>query len=256
MISTALLRCLSDTVISCKRQRSFLQNNLRSCRVQRNPSTLEWSGISLTRRTQVRNKDLFITQAFLTQLFSKRSNVVQTSDAEESEDISEFDKLETEDEIVLLETTRSDGSIASLIYRNGGLIDAVAANELCIKVNWPSRPLEKLATALENSYLVSSVHLRIDGDDMTDRLIAMGRATSDHAFNATIWDIIVDPEYQGKGIGKCLVERMVRTLLRREITNISIFADKQVVKFYQKLGFEADPDGIKGMFWYPSGFAL
>lgn len=47
---------------------------------------------------------------------------------------------------------------------------------------------------------------------------------------------------------------MVRTLLRKEITNISIFADKQVVRFYQKLGFEADPDGIKGMFWYPSGF--
>lgn len=24
-----------------------------------------------------------------------------------------------------------------------------------------------------------------------------------------------------------------------------------VVDFYKGLGFEADPDGIKGMFWYP-----
>lgn len=24
-----------------------------------------------------------------------------------------------------------------------------------------------------------------------------------------------------------------------------------VVDFYQNLGFEADPEGIKGMFWYP-----
>jgi hypothetical protein len=24
-----------------------------------------------------------------------------------------------------------------------------------------------------------------------------------------------------------------------------------VVKFYDQLGFNADPEGIKGMFWYP-----
>ena len=24
-----------------------------------------------------------------------------------------------------------------------------------------------------------------------------------------------------------------------------------VVEFYRNLGFEADPEGIKGMFWYP-----
>jgi len=27
-------------------------------------------------------------------------------------------------------------------------------------------------------------------------LIGMARATSDHAFNATIWDVLVDPGYQ------------------------------------------------------------
>lgn len=27
-------------------------------------------------------------------------------------------------------------------------------------------------------------------------LIGMARATSDHAFNATIWDVLVDPSYQ------------------------------------------------------------
>lgn len=28
------------------------------------------------------------------------------------------------------------------------------------------------------------------------KLIGMARATSDHAFNATIWDVLVDPQYQ------------------------------------------------------------
>ena len=52
-------------------------------------------------------------------------------------------------------------------------------------------------------------------------------------------------------MGKALVEQMVRALLRRDIGNITLFADANVVKFYHHLGFEADPEGIKGMFFYP-----
>lgn len=44
--------------------------------------------------------------------------------------------------------------------------------------------------------------------------------------------------------------------MMRDITQITVFADKQVVKFYGKLGFEADPKGIKGMFWCPRGSIL
>ncbi|GAB4816760.1 hypothetical protein N2152v2_003806 [Parachlorella kessleri] len=83
------------------------------------------------------------------------------------------------------------------------------------------------------------------------RLIGLARCTSDGAFNATVWDVLVDPEFQGQGLGKALVEGLVRTLLRRDITNITLFADGKVVDFYRQLGFEADPEGIKGMFWYP-----
>jgi hypothetical protein len=38
----------------------------------------------------------------------------------------------------------------------------------------------------------------------------------------------------------------VRALLRRDISNITLFADAKVVEFYKPLGFEADPQGIKG----------
>ena len=44
---------------------------------------------------------------------------------------------------------------------------------------------------------------------------------------------------------------MVRALLRRDITNISLFAETHNVRFYERLGFETDPGGIKGMFWSP-----
>lgn len=35
-----------------------------------------------------------------------------------------------------------------------------------------------------------------EGDEERKQLIGMARATSDQAFNATIWDVIVDPSYQ------------------------------------------------------------
>lgn len=79
----------------------------------------------------------------------------------------------------------------------------------------------------------------------SEQLIGLARATSDHAFNATIWDVLVDPAYQGQGLGKALIEHMVRSLLRRDITNITLFADNKVVEFYRQLGFESDPEGIK-----------
>ena len=68
-----------------------------------------------------------------------------------------------------------------------------------MQVGWPRRPLTKVQTALANSFLTSGLYLRhLSGDDSqkSDQLIGLARATSDHVFNATIWDVLVDPAYQ------------------------------------------------------------
>ena len=59
------------------------------------------------------------------------------------------------------------------------------------------------------------------------------------------------PTFLLQGLGKSLVEGVTRTLLRRDISNITLFADAGVVQFYSHLGYQADPEGIKGMFWVP-----
>ena len=74
--------------------------------------------------------------------------------------------------------------------------------------------------------MVSSITLEEAGCAPEERrLIGTARCTSDGAFNATIWDVIVDPEFQGNGLGKALLELMVRSLLKRDISNITLFAD-------------------------------
>ncbi|KAJ6708481.1 LEUCINE-RICH REPEAT PROTEIN KINASE FAMILY PROTEIN [Salix viminalis] len=156
------------------------------------------------------------------------------------------------EEFVLVEKTEEDGVVEQIIFSSGGDVDIYDLQTLCDKVGWPRRPLSKLATALKNSYMVATLHSiqKSPGSEGNEqkKLIGMARATSDHAFNATIWDVLVDPSYQGQGLGKTLVEKLIRALLQRDIGNITLFADSQVVEFYQNLGFEPDPEGIKACF--------
>jgi ribosomal protein S18 acetylase RimI-like enzyme len=127
-------------------------------------------------------------------------------------------------------------------------LDLYELEELCNAVGWSRRPLKKVRKALQNSFMVVSMwELR----GPTQRLIGFSRATSDHAFNATIWDVVVHPDYQGKGLGKVMMEYLIKKIRAEDISNITLFADAHVVGFYNGMGFVEDPEGIKGMFWYP-----
>lgn len=127
-------------------------------------------------------------------------------------------------------------------------LDLYELEELCSSVGWSRRPLRKVRKALQNSFLVVSMW---EQQGKRRRLIGFSRATSDHAFNATIWDVVVRPSAQGKGLGKALMKHTIKKLRSEDISNITLFADPHVVDFYRNLGFNPDPEGIKGMFWYP-----
>jgi aralkylamine N-acetyltransferase len=127
-------------------------------------------------------------------------------------------------------------------------LDLYELEELCDAVGWARRPIRKVRKALEYSFVVVSMW-EIKGSYR--RLIGFARATSDHAFNATLWDVAVHPEFQRRGLGKALMAEVVRELRQLDISNISLFADAHVVEFYCQLGFVPEPEGIRGMFWYP-----
>ena len=76
--------------------------------------------------------------------------------------------------------------------------------ELCDIVGWSRRPLRKVKKALQNSFIVVSMW-EVRG--ATKRMIGFARATSDGAFNATVWDVVVHPDFQGQRLGKWLIRR-------------------------------------------------
>ncbi|GAB4213926.1 MAG: GNAT family N-acetyltransferase [Synechococcales cyanobacterium] len=131
-------------------------------------------------------------------------------------------------------------------------LDLYELEELCDAVGWARRPIHKVKKALTHSFIVVAMWKQRGS---YRRLIGFARATSDHTFNATIWDVVVHPEFQNQGLGKALMDRVIRDLRAQDISNVTLFADRGVIDFYRRLGFTPDPEGIKGMFWYPDHFA-
>jgi ribosomal protein S18 acetylase RimI-like enzyme len=142
-------------------------------------------------------------------------------------------------------STSSHARIYFSLDRN---IDLYELEELCDAVGWSRRPIRKVKKAIQYSFIVVTMW---EQRANRKRLIGFSRATSDHAFNATIWDVVVHPDFQGQGLGKALMKHLIKKLRSEDISNVTLFADPHVVDFYQQLGFLADPEGIKGMFWYP-----
>jgi ribosomal protein S18 acetylase RimI-like enzyme len=167
-----------------------------------------------------------------------------------------YDDASSEPDVLIVQSKNK-----RIMYSTTREINVQEVSDLCDKVGWPKRPEEKLKIALENSFLVAQMYVCSSSNNSNnnnkeeeeeEKLIATCRATSDHAFNACLWDIIVDPEYQGQGLGKAIVSHSIRALLARDVANVTLFADKDVVEFYERLGFVTDADGVKGMFLYPN----
>ncbi|XP_018818545.1 serotonin N-acetyltransferase 2, chloroplastic [Juglans regia] len=115
-------------------------------------------------------------------------------------------------------------------------------NTVFVAVGFPKRDPQKIRLALENTDSLLWVEYK-----KTQRPVAFARATGDGVFNAIIWDVVVDPSFQGIGLGKAVMERLLEDLLSRGICNIALYSEPRVLGFYRPLGFVSDPDGIRGM---------
>ena len=85
---------------------------------------------------------------------------------------------------------------------------------------------------------------------MCDKIIAMGRLIGDNAIFWCLVDVWVLPDYQSKGIGKEIVNRLVRYAKDNSIpnTSISVFlmSAKDKEGFYEKCGFLRRPHDWEG----------
>lgn len=111
--------------------------------------------------------------------------------------------------------------------------------EFCVLTNsagWDLAPPEQVALALKNSMLtVTAVY---DG-----KTVGMGRLCGDGALWYFLKDIVVLPEYQGKGVGRAIVQLLLERAQQRTPEGwkikVELMSAQGKEPFYHKLGFEA-----------------
>jgi len=69
-----------------------------------------------------------------------------------------------------------------------------------------------------------------------NKLIGFGRATSDLVFRAVLWDIVIDSKHQGLGMGKLIIEAILKNKNIRSVEKIYLMTTNSS-EFYKQLGF-------------------
>lgn len=125
-------------------------------------------------------------------------------------------------------------------------------NELTIKYNelsaeefitlwetvWGQAPtLEQIRLAMAHTLFRVSV---FDGDT----IVAMARMNGDMGLCYYIKDVVVRPEYQGNGIGRMLINELLKFIEDNGVKGTEIFVElcamPDKIPFYKKFGFDSN----------------
>ncbi len=99
---------------------------------------------------------------------------------------------------------------------------------------------EELARTIANSQFVVCAY-------DAEKLAGFGRILSDGVLHAMIYEMIVHPDYQRRGIGTQILHSLIEWCNENHIRDIQLFCARGKHTFYEKNGFVMRPDDAPGM---------
>ena len=125
----------------------------------------------------------------------------------------------------------------TLRFSNQKNFDQVQLKELFTSVGWESakEPQTLVLAFLFSSNVISCWH--------DDKLVGIIRSMDDSYWSTNIDCLVVHKDYQGKGIGRKLLEVLLEQIKDIKYINVAPDSRKQI-KFYKKAGFSL----IKGCY--------
>lgn len=114
---------------------------------------------------------------------------------------------------------------------------------LAESIGWGCPCENQVVKALENSiYKVGVYH--------NEQIIAMGRMIGDMSMSYFIKDLVVNNNYQGKGIRTMIIDDMVKFIEENLVEDTKVYVELMSADgkegFYEKLGFNRNPREMIG----------
>ena len=124
--------------------------------------------------------------------------------------------------------------------------NTISVEEFCKlreSVGFQKLTIKQAETVLANTSLI--VNAVCDG-----RSVGIVRVLTDMLTDAYITDVIVAPDFQGRGLGKQLMDKTIEYLKDYSMENVklacSLYANPGKESFYEKFGFRKLPDSKYG----------
>jgi len=126
----------------------------------------------------------------------------------------------------------------------GNKISIEEFNFLRKMVGWNEIEKNLTEKSIENAlFIITAI---IDG-----KVVGLTRVSGDGGYTVLISDVIVLPEYQGKGIGKTLMTEAMKYIKNQFLEKgqtvfVNLMSAKGKESFYKKFGFEERPNDKVG----------
>lgn len=115
--------------------------------------------------------------------------------------------------------------------RDGLDVDLDALARLRSRCEFSAQPIERLARMLDGArWIVHAYDAK--------RLVGFARAISDGVATAYTSNVMVDPDYRRRGIGRAMIERL---LAGRDDVKFVLHTRPEAAAFYAALGFTDAP---------------
>ena len=116
-----------------------------------------------------------------------------------------------------------------MIYKYNEPVSAKALSDLREAVGW-----NRMEKEYENPMMTSYYHIAVYENE---ELVGYIDCVSNGVTDAYIQDLMVHQDYQGKGIGTELMNKMIKYLKEKRIYIISVVFEERLKSFYDKFGF-------------------
>jgi GNAT superfamily N-acetyltransferase len=109
--------------------------------------------------------------------------------------------------------------------------ELLAISALLDSVGMRAREPRKLARAIDASTGVVVART-------SDRsIVGFGRLVGDDTYYAGIWDVAVRPDWQGRGVGRSIVQRLIAVAERQGLHMTGLFTSSENFSFYESHEF-------------------